>query len=393
MKIYEIGTGYTPIPAQVAAATESVVEELTKSFINMKQSVKILDISTDNRVAHDLPLEEVKVPSFFTKLDVSLGIMHKLKRVAYSIALAFELKKILNNESEQVVLHFHNQYNLFFFLKIVPEKLRKKAIIAYTNHNGVWSLPLKDVEKTLKKRYFQEIEAMKYSDIVFALNQSMKENIEKYLNLDQKKVIKINNGVNTDIYRPLSEYEITETKKNLGFAGMKIILQVGSVNDNKGQVRAVKMLEPLLKNDASIIYAYVGDVVSPEYHDLVQRTARELGVEEQVVYLNSVSPGEELNRLYNVASATIFLSNYEGFPLVCVESLSAGVPVLLCSNMLLDFGEGCVRSTSERVVEDFDKISYSETIRIAARNTAVNQYVWEKIACDYINSFEFLNKR
>ena len=28
MKIYEIGTGYTPIPAQVPAATESIVEEL-----------------------------------------------------------------------------------------------------------------------------------------------------------------------------------------------------------------------------------------------------------------------------------------------------------------------------------------------------------------------------
>ena len=33
MKIYEIGTGYTPIPAKVAAATESVVEELTKAFM------------------------------------------------------------------------------------------------------------------------------------------------------------------------------------------------------------------------------------------------------------------------------------------------------------------------------------------------------------------------
>ena len=33
MKIYEIGTGYTSIPAKMGAATEIVVEELTKSFI------------------------------------------------------------------------------------------------------------------------------------------------------------------------------------------------------------------------------------------------------------------------------------------------------------------------------------------------------------------------
>ena len=39
MKIYELGTGYTSIPAKVAAATESVVEELTKAFLQMNIDV------------------------------------------------------------------------------------------------------------------------------------------------------------------------------------------------------------------------------------------------------------------------------------------------------------------------------------------------------------------
>ena len=44
MKIYEIGTGYTPIPAQVSAATESIVEELTKAFLAQNIAVEIIDI-------------------------------------------------------------------------------------------------------------------------------------------------------------------------------------------------------------------------------------------------------------------------------------------------------------------------------------------------------------
>ena len=40
MKIYEIGTGYTPIPARISAATEIVVEELTKAFL--KQNIPVL---------------------------------------------------------------------------------------------------------------------------------------------------------------------------------------------------------------------------------------------------------------------------------------------------------------------------------------------------------------
>ena len=56
MKIYEIGTGYTPIPACMGAATEIVVEELTKSLMKNKYDVEILDISTKKRVQNTLPI-------------------------------------------------------------------------------------------------------------------------------------------------------------------------------------------------------------------------------------------------------------------------------------------------------------------------------------------------
>ena len=176
MKIYEIGTGYTPIPARIAAATESVVEELTKAFIKQNIDVEIIDICAKNRVTNDLPITEVKAPSVFSKSDVRLGIVHKLKRVVYSVFLAQKLKKILKSANEPTALHFHNQYNIFFFLKIVPKKLRSKAVIVYTNHNGVWNMPWEKAESTLKKRYFQEIVAMKEADLSFVLNPQTREN-------------------------------------------------------------------------------------------------------------------------------------------------------------------------------------------------------------------------
>ena len=232
MKIYEIGTGYTPIPAQVAAATESVVEELTKSYIEMGQSVEIIDISSSERAKNNLPITEVKVPSFFTKDDVSLGIIHKIKRVVYSVALAFRLKKILKSEKEKAVLHFHNQYNLFFFLKLVPEKIRAKAVIAYTNHNGMWSKNWDDVRDVLHKRYFQEIFAMKHADLIFVLNEKTRKNVVENLGVEEKRVIRISNGVNTDIYCPLPQTETEETKKkyknkNLLCAFMYLLVVVG----------------------------------------------------------------------------------------------------------------------------------------------------------------------
>ena len=95
MKIYEIGTGYTPIPAQMGAATEIVVEELTRSLIKRGEDAEIIDISAQKRAECELPISEVKVPGKFTTTDVSLGIMHKLKRVVYSVSLAMRIKQIL----------------------------------------------------------------------------------------------------------------------------------------------------------------------------------------------------------------------------------------------------------------------------------------------------------
>ncbi len=392
MKIYEIGTGYTPIPAQVAAATESVVEELTKSYIEMGQPVEIIDISSSERAKNNLPITEVKVPSFFTKDDVSLGIIHKIKRVVYSVALSFRLKKLLKNEKEKVVLHFHNQYNLFLFLNLVPKRFRAKALIAYTNHNGMWSKNWNDVKETLHKRYFQEIFAMKNADLVFVLNEETRKNVVEQLGVKAKRVIKISNGVNTDVYCPVSQTEIEETKKKYKINGKKVILQVGSVYENKGQARAVEMLSPILKKHDDVIYAYVGGVVSQEYFESVCKTAEKLGVSDRVVYLGTAVPGAEMNKLYNIADITFFASEYEGFPLVCIESVSAGVPVVICSSLDFDLGSGCIITSKEKSVNDIEEkvLSCSDEYKklcLSARKNAEDNYSWQKIARKYLTAF------
>lgn len=391
MKIYEIGTGYTPIPAKVAAATESVVEELTKAFMQKKIDVEVIDISANDRVPNSLPITEVKVPSIFTKSDISLGIIHKVKRVVYSVALALKLKKILKQTNQKTVLHFHNQYNIYFFLKLVKKELRDKAIIAYTNHNGFWSLPYEEAKSTLQSRYFQEIEGMKNADLIFVLNPKMKNNIVENLGIDENKVIRINNGVNTDIYAPLSSEQIEKVKEKLNLKNKRIILQVGSVNENKGQGRAVKMIAPLLRENSDTVYAFAGDIVSQEYYQEVLRTAKEEKVENQVVYLGTFSPGKEMNGLYNIADTAIFVSRYEGFSLACIESISAGVPVVLCSDSLSSFGDGSIlterNDVADRIRQLLNDGDLLKELKQAARKNAVENFTWSKTAQKYFDNF------
>lgn len=392
MKIYEIGTGYTSIPAQMGAATEIIVEELTRSFIKLNKDVQIIDIADENRAETDLPIIEVKVPSVFTKADLSLGILHKLKRVVYSVALALKLIRILRQADDEIVLHFHNQYNMFFFLLLVPEKYRKKAKVAYTNHNGYWSLPWEEAEPVLKKRYFQEIECMKKADIVFVLNEQTKQNAVQYLNVDENRIVRINNGVNTEVYKPLTDSEIEQVKAKYNLNNKRIILQIGSVYENKGQKRIIEVLSPLLKKNDDVVFAYVGGIVDENYKEEIDNYIEDNDLTEKVFYLGMAKPGKELNELYNMAEFTVFQSNYEAFGLVVVESLSAGIPVIISIKNFLDFGDGSVDCKYDDICEIAEKvISHPEAIKkisSAARKNALENYTWNKIAEGHLKMFQ-----
>lgn len=387
MKIYEIGTGYTPIPAQMGAATEIVVEELTRSFLKIGENAEIIDISADERAQTDLPVTEVKVPKCFTKKDVSLGIMHKLKRVVYSIALAKKLKKILKNTDEKVIIHFHNQYNMYFFLKLVSKKLREKAFIAYTNHSYIWHGKWEEIKDTINKRYFQEVLCLKEADRVFVLNGQTMTNITENLGVSPKKITLIDNGVNTDVYSVLNK---TEIKKKFNLEGKTVFTQVGSVCDRKNQLTSVKLLLPLMKENKDIVFCYAGGIISEEYQQEIKDFARDNAVSEQVLYFGELAPGKELNEFYNLSEAMIFPSKAEGFSLVIIEAMSAGVPVCIDKNLQFKLSDECIKFADEKeFIELISKLILSEErneLSNKVRTAVLKGYSWDKVAEDYLQA-------
>lgn len=389
MKIYEIGTGYTPIPAQMGAATEIVVEELTRSFLKNGETVEIIDIQARERAKTELPVSEVKVPGIFTKTDVSLGIMHKLKRVVYSVALAGYLKKLLKNSDEKVVLHFHNQYNMFFFLKLVPAALRKKAITAYTVHSYIWGTQWAEIEATVKKKYFQEITCVRNADLVFVLNDITTDHFVNRLGVAPERIHKIRNGVNTQRYAPLPAEETEALKAKHGLAGKKVIFQVGSVCERKNQLGSVRMLAAYLQAHRDVVYLYAGGVIDGEYQQKIRTFARENGISEQVCYAGELAPGEELNGYYNMAECSVFTSALESFGLVIIEAMSAGTPVVLGGNLMFDLSGGYhMYQTAGEFVDYVDAVLYKNSILPAESRAAAAGYSWDAVAENHKKLFE-----
>lgn len=393
MKVFEIGTGYTPIPATMGAATEIVVEELTKSMLKDGVDVSIIDIKSKNRLPNGLPIIEVPVPERFTGTDVQLGIMHKLKRVVYSINLAFKLKKLLKQEQDKVILHFHNQYNMFFFLKLISRNQRKKCFLGYTNHSYIWHGKWEDIEETINKRYFQEVYSMKNADMIYVLNEHTIDTLIKYIGIDKERITLIDNGVNTEIYKPLPTNEMESFRKEKGLKGKRVYLQIGSVCDRKNQLGAIQLLLPLLKEDVNSFFVYAGGIISEEYQEQIKKFVNKMGISGQVVYMGELKPGKELNKYYNLADVMVFPSKSEGFSLVIIEAMSAGVPVIINERLQFKLSNECLKFSNETdfletIKENILDEKRQKELSVKVREAVVKNYSWDEVAKDYIYSWE-----
>lgn len=391
MKIYEIGTGYTSIPAKIGAATEIVVEELAKSLAKMKYNIQLIDIKDENRKNTELSVVEIGMPHYFLKTDVKLGIFHKAKRIIYSVSLAKMLKRILKETNENTVLHFHNQYNMYFFLKLVPEKYRKNCVMLYTNHSYIWHDEWKNIKKTVKKRYFQEIYSMKNADYVFVLNENAFKTIVNNVGVSKEKIRMIDNGVNKNIYKPLTTEDKQSIKNALQLKNKKVFIQIGSVCERKNQLEAIRLLQPFMQKDKDIVFVYAGGIISCEYQAEIEQYVQTNNLSEQVKYVGEVAPGTTLNNYYNIAEAMIFPSNSEGFSLVILEAMSAGVPVIVNEKLQFKLADACLKfSTSDQFSEIIQKqILDTESQNILSkkvRRIVENQYSWDVIANNYMKN-------
>lgn len=397
MKVYEIGTGYTSIPAKMGAATEIVVEELTRAMMRIGIDVTILDIKDKNRPETHLPIEEVYMPQLFsTGAVVKLGVIHKIKRVLYSISLAIKLRGIIKNSEEKLVLHFHNQYNLFFFLKLISKRLRKKVVIGYTVHSYIWYGEWEKIKMIISKRYFQEVYSCQCADKVFVLNDIARKMLVDHYNVDSARICTVINGVNIDVYneKNVSDDDLTALRDRYGLKGKKIIFQVGSVCDRKNQLGTLELMLPLLKRDSSLVFSYAGGIIDQEYADKISEKAKEEGVADQVIYFGEVSPGRQLNLLYTLSDVCIMNSKSESFALVIAEALSIPRPIFINKSILEsltywgeNIGKGILvidEDFEKNIQMAFDDKNFLYEMKKKGRHFVESEYSWDKVAKKYI---------
>lgn len=181
----------------------------------------------------------------------------------------------------------------------------------------------------VKKYYLSKIEYLKKADILFAISESSKQEVIKYLDFDADKVTNISSAV-SDNFRPkiLSVHQ----KQRLYFRyniNKKFLMYAPGGFDYRKNVDT--LLEAYAALPAHVRQNYqllIASKINEDKAQHIREVASSLKIKEDDLILAGYIPDDDLIDLYNLTSLFVFPSLHEGFGLPVLEAMCCGAAVI-----------------------------------------------------------------
>lgn len=172
------------------------------------------------------------------------------------------------------------------------------------------------VQAVLFYPFFMQRFVVRRVDRVVTVSATSARSVARAFGLEHENVAVVWNGVDEATFRPLTDVE--------GEPGR--ILFVGDPEDENKGFRYLLLALRELQSSLSFHLT----VVRRSWSNRTPLLARELGLEERVTFMDSLSV-DELVREYNRAQLLVSPSLYEGFGLPAAEAQACGTPVVATS--------------------------------------------------------------
>nr|WP_321244152.1 glycosyltransferase [uncultured Psychroserpens sp.] len=276
------------LPSLAAGGAERVMSFVAQNLDQSKFNVTLLITEFEKNAAYDIK----GIPVIYLNKD----------RVLKAIPALF--KYVIKNKPDIVISAIGHLNTVMAYATIFSK--RTKFISREVNILSA----LKDfaLKKNTIGSYFSD-RRFNYSDKIICQSNDMKEDIQKYNDIDEQKLVVINNPI-TDAF----QCEKTEkTNKKLHF------ITVARLKEQKGHKRVI---DALSKIEFPFHYTIVGD--GPE-HDNVFAQLEKYNLMSQVTHIENTN---EVPKYLTESDVYLQGSFIEGFPNAVIESSAMGTPIL-----------------------------------------------------------------
>jgi glycosyltransferase involved in cell wall biosynthesis len=364
---------------------------------------------------------ELKKNSFITWLVLKTGynlvsLLRFIRAFIFADDIDFGAEdEILNHPwyKEADIVHCHNLHGNFFKLATLS-KIASERSTVWTLHDG-WALTAHcahcfDCKKYNNGKHFtpglKRYGAMLWDNSTYLWNKKKDiyqkspklhlvspslwlANRVKNSILKDKPLIVINNGIDTEIFRPRDKITIRkELRLPFGKTIIAYVAQMGTVDPRKGGSYFLKTAN-YFSDNSNVVFLCIGGIVG----DKVVR-------KDNIIYIPFISDKEKLSYYYSSADVLLFTSLAENFPLVTLEALASGLPVV-------SFDVGGVKEQVEHKIngyiakyknqKDLDRglkyildLDKNGVQKMMARNRekAQTKYSIKKMSGNYIDLYE-----
>jgi glycosyltransferase involved in cell wall biosynthesis len=241
--------------------------------------------------------------------------------------------------------------------------------------------------------------AVKHADAIASEGDLQSREIMELFKVPKEKIFIFPDGVELDfIQKCISSSKITREELGIQDAGL-VLINVNRLAPNKGVnylIDALWILNNQNKLNTKLILVGTG----PE-EPKIKEQIKKLRLEDKVIHFKNI-PDEKMFQLYTLADVSVSPTLYEGLPLVILEAMACGKPIV-ASNVsevpqVVKHGENgfLVPPRDPEAIVDAILRIYEENLfrKMGSKSKEiVKDYDWNIIAKKAISKYEELIKR
>jgi N-acetyl-alpha-D-glucosaminyl L-malate synthase BshA len=262
-------------------------------------------------------------PKPFKALAYFKGFKDNLRLFTYFISLFFNLIKI-NRKYGIEIIHAHTAVPTGFIAAIVAKIMQLPLFITV---HGI------DIYNFENDQIFKRVIrfSLNSSEKAIAVSDDLVEKME-LLGVNREKIVFLRNAVDRDTFKPLKNKTLRE---NYGIKEIDIlILFVGYLDVFKGIFETIEAFHDVAKKNDNIKLTMVSE--GPKKGELKEMVSK-FNLEDKVIFAGEIAPSE-ISKYYQAADIFVLPSHIKGIPVVVIEAMACGLPVVVSNTEIIDDG-------------------------------------------------------
>jgi len=285
------------IPTLESGGAEKMLVDLVGEMKKAGVWVEVLVLS-DSEDFYSLRIRELGIPIYFSPVN---KVYHPLQIKV--------IKEHLNRNFDIVHAHLFAPQ---LYVAYVKQFMRGETTLITTEHNTH--------NRRREKRYFKLIDSWMYKKYtkIIANTEGTKEEMIKYLPKMAEKTVVVHNGIRIEQYLKAKPLERKELVRNYRENDILIVM-VAAMREQKDYETLIRA-SILLPENYHILLVGVGERLNE-----VKEYAKEYGNTK----ISFVGRRSDVPSILKSCDIFVLSSKWEGFGLVAVEAMAAGLPIIV----------------------------------------------------------------